>query len=76
MTLRYLICMPLSNEASLLIEFPVGHVVLALFPSTTCLYRAIVVSNPSKANKVLIERERRLEIIYYGLMMTMCHPGQ
>ncbi|KAI1291651.1 SAGA HAT/Core module component [Mortierella claussenii] len=29
-------------------EFPVGHTVLALYPSTTCFYKAIVVQPPSK----------------------------
>lgn len=40
--------MPTNDEEALQVEFPVGHVCLALFPSTTCLYRAIVVANPSK----------------------------
>ncbi|KAF9130871.1 SAGA HAT/Core module component [Mortierella sp. GBA39] len=29
-------------------EFPIGHTVLALYPSTTCFYKAIVVRPPSK----------------------------
>ncbi|KAG0313762.1 SAGA HAT/Core module component [Linnemannia gamsii] len=29
-------------------EFPAGHTVLALYPSTTCFYKAIVVRPPSK----------------------------
>ncbi|GJJ76684.1 SAGA-associated factor 29 [Entomortierella parvispora] len=29
-------------------EFPAGHTVLALYPSTTCFYKAIVVQPPSK----------------------------
>ncbi|KAG9061450.1 SAGA HAT/Core module component [Linnemannia hyalina] len=29
-------------------EFPTGHTVLALYPSTTCFYKAIVVRPPSK----------------------------
>lgn len=32
-------------------EFNVGHPVLALFPTTTCLYRATIVSVPSKRKK-------------------------
>jgi len=29
-------------------EFPAGHTVLALYPSTTCFYKAMVVQSPSK----------------------------
>ncbi|KAG0339221.1 hypothetical protein BG000_002590 [Podila horticola] len=29
-------------------EFPAGHTVLALYPSTTCFYKAVVVQPPSK----------------------------
>ncbi|KAF9438922.1 hypothetical protein BGZ76_002921 [Entomortierella beljakovae] len=29
-------------------EFPAGHTVLALYPSTTCFYKAIVIQPPSK----------------------------
>jgi hypothetical protein len=31
-------------------EFPAGHTVLALYPSTTCFYKAVVVQPPSKVN--------------------------
>lgn len=44
--------LPDSDVAAVkLHEFPVNHVVLALFPATTCLYRAIVVGAPSKRKK-------------------------
>ena len=33
-------------------EFPTGHTVLALYPSTTCFYKAIVVRPPSKVQNV------------------------
>jgi hypothetical protein len=33
-------------------EFPAGHTVLALYPSTTCFYKAIVVQPPSKVKKI------------------------
>lgn len=33
--------------------FPVGQVVLALFPNTTCLYKAVVVASPSKKKKIV-----------------------
>ncbi|KAJ3093791.1 hypothetical protein HDU96_002026 [Phlyctochytrium bullatum] len=29
-------------------EFPVGHIVLALYPNSSCFYKAIVVKPPSK----------------------------
>lgn len=31
-------------------EFPAGHTVLALYPSTTCFYKAVVVQPPSKVS--------------------------
>lgn len=33
-------------------EFPTGHTVLALYPSTTCFYKAIVVRPPSKVQSI------------------------
>lgn len=33
-------------------EFPTGHTVLALYPSTTCFYKAIVVRPPSKVQNI------------------------
>ena len=35
-------------------EFPAGHTVLALYPSTTCFYKAIVVRPPSKVQYVIL----------------------
>lgn len=35
-------------------EFPAGHTVLALYPSTTCFYKAVVVQPPSKVNPLLL----------------------
>jgi len=32
-------------------EFPAGHTVLALYPSTTCFYKAVVIRPPSKVKE-------------------------
>lgn len=45
-------------------EFPAGHTVLALYPSTTCFYKAVVVQPPSKVSTscciVPLQDERQL----------------
>ncbi|KAI9341820.1 SGF29 tudor-like domain-containing protein [Zopfochytrium polystomum] len=43
---------PLPTQVDSTKEFPEGHTVLALYPGTSCFYKAIVQSPPSKTNDV------------------------
>lgn len=47
---RYVIPVPTSEEAKLLPEIPAQQDVLALYPGTTCFYKATVIAPPSKVN--------------------------
>lgn len=51
---RFIIPIPKSLPDSFKnAEFPVGDVILALYPETTCFYRATVVTPPSKVGLAL-----------------------
>ncbi|CEG63324.1 hypothetical protein CU097_009405 [Rhizopus azygosporus] len=45
---KYVIPVPTPKEAEMAPEIPAHQEVLALYPSTTCFYRAVVISPPSK----------------------------
>jgi hypothetical protein len=51
---RFIIPLPKSLPDSFKnAEFPAGDIVLALYPETTCFYRATVVAPPSKVGLAL-----------------------
>lgn len=72
---------PENEEAALSRpEFKLKQNVLALFPGTTCFYSSVVMSQPTRVIQylivlffdiIIIFRERRLEIIFLSLPMTM-----
>ncbi|KAF9363178.1 SAGA HAT/Core module component [Mortierella sp. NVP85] len=41
----------IPDDQDEILEFPAGHTVLALYPSTTCFYKAVVVQPPSKSKE-------------------------
>lgn len=45
---KYLIPVPTPKEAENAPEIPANQDVLALYPGTTCFYKAIVISPPNK----------------------------
>ncbi|KAG1441836.1 hypothetical protein G6F56_011313 [Rhizopus delemar] len=45
---KYVIPVPTPKEAELAQEIPVHKDVLALYPGTTCFYKATVISSPNK----------------------------
>jgi hypothetical protein len=45
---RYVIPVKTSEDAKLSSEIPAQQDVLALYPGTTCFYKAIVIAPPSK----------------------------
>ncbi|KAI0233728.1 hypothetical protein L0F63_002043, partial [Massospora cicadina] len=45
---KYVIKLPEEQDLSYENEFPPGHEVLALYPNTTCFYKATVITPPSK----------------------------
>jgi hypothetical protein len=47
---RNVIRVPHRDEARALPEYNTGHDVLALYPGTTCFYRAKVMASPSKVS--------------------------
>lgn len=49
---RYVIPVKSSEEAKLSPETPAYQDVLALYPGTTCFYKATVIAPPSKVNLV------------------------
>lgn len=76
---RNVIAIPNINEAREHPELSVGQDVLALYPSTTCFYKARIVEPPSKVNNsIRSQQKKRLtylriktlqEIIRYNLKM-------
>lgn len=61
-------------------EFPTGHTVLALYPSTTCFYKAIVVCPPSKVQNIhpvygviSLLLSRFLTCILFALLSSIGH---
>lgn len=77
---RNVIAIPNINEAREHPELSVGQDVLALYPSTTCFYKARIVEPPSKVNNSIrsLNKKKRLtylriktlqEIIRYNLKM-------
>lgn len=53
---KYVIPVPTPKEAEMAPEIPAHQEVLALYPSTTCFYRAVVISPPSKVRVFVIIR--------------------
>ncbi|KAI7903664.1 SGF29 tudor-like domain-containing protein [Cokeromyces recurvatus] len=49
---RYVIPVPNSEEARSLPEIPAQEDVLALYPGTTCFYKAVVIAPPSKSKEI------------------------
>ncbi|KAI8991962.1 SGF29 tudor-like domain-containing protein [Mycotypha africana] len=49
---RYVLPVPTSEEAKSLPEIPVHRDVLALYPGTTCFYKAVVIAPPSKNKEI------------------------
>jgi hypothetical protein len=58
-------------------EFPAGHTVLALYPSTTCFYKAIVVRPPSKVqvSTSLFFRTSMLLLSFFLIQSTSSFGG-
>lgn len=81
---RYVIPVKSSEEAKLSAEIPARQDVLALYPGTTCFYKATVIAPPSKvlqiplkisfllnSNMFFFFRVRKLRIIEFNLKMIM-----
>ncbi|KAG1219408.1 hypothetical protein G6F35_007513 [Rhizopus arrhizus] len=49
---KYLIPVPTPKEAENAPEIPANQDVLALYPGTTCFYKAIVISPPNKSKDI------------------------
>jgi hypothetical protein len=60
---RNVIRVPHRDEAKALPEYNTGHDVLALYPGTTCFYRAKVMAPPSKVS--VADRVRKKETKHY-----------
>ncbi|RKP22741.1 SGF29 tudor-like domain-containing protein [Syncephalis pseudoplumigaleata] len=64
-------------------EFPIGHVVLALYPNTTCFYKASVTLPPSKVRDprckgqyVVQFEDDNEQAQAVPANMVLDHPGQ
>lgn len=77
---RYVIPVKSSEEAKLSPEIPAHQDVLALYPGTTCFYKATVIAPPSKVIYIQIWtlllyshacRVKKLKIIGYNSKMIM-----
>lgn len=56
---RNVIAIPNINEAREHPELSVGQDVLALYPSTTCFYKARIVEPPSKVNNSIRSQQKK-----------------
>ncbi|KAI8971915.1 SGF29 tudor-like domain-containing protein [Mycotypha africana] len=60
---RNVIPIPSAEEAKSMLEFNSGQDVLALYPGTTCFYRAKVIASPSKVSRDALFEHHGLTVI-------------
>lgn len=61
---KYVIPVPTPKEAELAQEIPVHKDVLALYPGTTCFYKATVISSPNKVRNKLVKTKAPLPLLF------------